>query len=36
MAGAVQVMTSPQTLRYEARWLLSARGRCDAFDEHRA
>lgn len=33
LAGAVMLMTSPETLHYEAQWLTSKQGRCFAFDE---
>lgn len=33
LAGAVLLMSSPETMHYEAKWLTSQRGRCFAFDE---
>ncbi|MEU9716855.1 type I polyketide synthase [Streptomyces sp. NPDC047976] len=32
LAGAVLLMSSPETMHYEAKWLTSTRGRCYAFD----
>lgn len=33
LAGGVMLMVSPETLHYEAQWLMSKRGGCFAFDE---
>ncbi|MEV4742523.1 type I polyketide synthase [Streptomyces sp. NPDC049555] len=33
LAGAVLLMSSPETMHNEAQWLTSQRGRCFAFDE---